>query len=235
MPRLSNAEYGGLLRPQKRISRMTEELIQGTYAWRLARCGSLGASQVNKVMARTKSGGIAAGRANVMADMIVERLTGIPTEVFITDAMRWGIEHEPYARDDYRLKHRCSVEQVGIVRHPSIPGTHASPDGIVGADGLLEIKCPQGAAHLATLRSRSVPSEYITQIQWQMACTGRAWCDFASFHPKMPESMMLFVIRVERDNARIAVLEKEVRTFLAELDKEVAELRARFADRRAAA
>lgn len=210
---------------------MTEALIQGTDEWRLARCGSLGASRVAEALAKTKTGW-GATRANVMADLVIERLTGVPVEGFVTDAMRWGTEQEPVARQEYEERNLCPVEQVGLIRHPTILGSHASPDGLVEDIGLLEIKCPQAAAHLDTLLSDCVPTKYETQIQWQLCCTGRAWCDYVSFNPKFSAEMSLFVKRIYRDDRKIDEIEKMVAAFLAEVDQKVVDLRARYVERR---
>jgi putative phage-type endonuclease len=209
------------------------ELVQGSEEWKLARCGSLGASRLADAVARTKTG-YGASRANLMAELLVERLTGIPTEGFVSSAMQWGTEKEPDARAAYEFRSDVEVSQVGIVLHSTIAGTHASPDGLVGNDGLIEIKCPGTATHVETLLGDEIPGKYVTQMQWQMACTGRAWCDFVSFDPRMPESMALFIKRVQRDDVRIAELELEARKFLAELEAKVSDLRTRY-ERRAAA
>lgn len=184
-------------------------------------------------VARTKSG-YGASRSNLMAELLVERLTGVPTEGYVNAAMQWGTEKEPEARAAYEFRADVDVAQVGIVPHPAITGTHASPDGLVGTDGLIEIKCPNTASHVETLLGDEIAGKYITQMQWQMACTGRAWCDFVSFDPRLPESMSLFVKRVSRDEKHIAELESEARKFLSELDGKVSELRARY-ERKAAA
>lgn len=211
------------------------DLIQGSDEWLAARAGSVGASQVHEAIAKTKSGW-GASRANLMATLICERLTGRPAETFTNAAMAWGNEKEPDARRAYEFRYDVDVEQVGIVLHPTIVGTHASPDGLVGTDGLVEIKCPSSATHLETLLGQTVPAKYVTQMQWQMACTGRCHCDFASYDPRLPEAMRLFVRRVERDDAVIAGLEKDVAEFLAEIDRKVADLTALYgSDVRAAA
>lgn len=209
------------------------ELVQGSQEWKLARCGSLGASRMADAIARTKTG-YGASRANLMAELLVERLTGLPTEGFVSSAMQWGTEKEPEARAAYEFRSDFDVAQVGIIPHPTIAGTHASPDGLVGDDGLIEIKCPNTASHVETLLGDNITGKYITQMQWQMACTGRKWCDFVSFDPRMPGSMSLFVKRVHRDDAMISTLEAEVRKFLEELDSQVTELRQRY-ERMAAA
>lgn len=196
------------------------DVIQGTDEWRAARCGSLGASSIHEVIAKTKTGW-GASRANVMARIIAERLTGIPQDTYQSAAMLHGIETEPEARAAYCFRTDADVREVGLLLHPTIKGTHASPDGLAGDDGLVEIKCPQPAAHLDTLLSARVPDKYITQMQWQMRCCDRSWCDYVSYSPHFPESMRLWIKRVHRDDKMIAELEREVTAFLAELDEKV--------------
>lgn len=208
------------------------ELIQGSAEWLAARCGSLGASSLADAIARTKTGW-GAGRANTMARLVAERLTGFPQDSYSNAAMQWGTDTEPEARTAYEMLTDCPVAEVGLIRHPSIAGTHASPDGLVGEDGLVEIKCPNTATHITTLRSGTVEGKYLTQMQWQMACTGRAWTDFVSYDPRMPGEMRLWVQRAPRDGERIAELEKLVREFLAETDATVAELQAKYGRRAA--
>lgn len=204
---------------------MTENLEQGTEAWLQARVGKVTASRVADVVAKTKTGW-GASRANYMAELIAERLTGQPAEKFTNAAMIWGSETEPQARAAYEFFQDETVVQVGLVPHPTIKDSAASPDGYVGEDGLVEIKCPNTATHIDTLLGGSVPSKYETQMQWQMACTGRKWCDFVSYDPRLPANLCLFVGRVNRDDARIAELETLVREFLGEIDAKVAALSA---------
>lgn len=206
---------------------MTEELEQGTEAWRLARCGSLGASSVHEAIARTKTGW-GASRANVLARLISERLTGVPQDTYTNAAMQHGIDTEPEARAAYQFEKGVLVRKVGLYRHPTINGTHASPDGFVGDDGLLEVKCPNTATHLETLLGEAIPSKYVIQCQWQMACTGRAWCDWVSFDNRLPENMRLHIQRLKRDDKHIAELEAQVREFQLELTRKLAELTARY-------
>jgi putative phage-type endonuclease len=200
------------------------ECEQGTQAWVAARLGRVTASRVADVVAKTKSG-YGASRQNYMAELIAERLTGVPAEKYTNAAMAWGTEKEPDARAAYELIADVEVVQVGFVEHPRIAMAGASPDGLIGEDGLLEIKCPNTSTHIDTLLSGAVPGKYVTQMLWQMSCTGRAYGDFVSYDPRLPGSMSLFVRRVDRDDARIAELEGEVSAFLAELDAKVAGLR----------
>ena len=210
------------------------EIIQGSPEWFAIRAGKVTASRVVDVIAKTQKGW-GASRANYAAELICERLTGTVAERFQNDAMRWGNECEPAARNAYAFVHDVDVAQIGFVHHPEIAMSGASPDGLVGEDGLIEIKCPNTATHLDTLESRTIPSKYLTQMMWQMACTGRAWCDFVSYDPRLPEPMQMFVQRVERDVAAVAELEAAVRDFLAEIDSRVARLRELYEPQRAAA
>jgi len=196
---------------------------QGTPEWFAARCGKVTASRVADVIAKTKTG-YGASRANYRAQLITERLTGMVAESYQNEAMRWGTETEPQARAAYSFMHDAEVIEVGMVPHPSIEMSGASPDGMVGTDGLVEIKCPNTATHIETLLSRQVPEKYVTQIFWQMACTGRKWCDFVSFDPRLPPHLQMFVKRVPRDDAAIAALEAEVTAFLAEVEDTLAKL-----------
>jgi putative phage-type endonuclease len=199
-------------------------IVQGTPEWHQERLGKATASKIADIIARTKTG-YGAGRANYAAQLIAERLTGTPTEGFTNAAMAWGTEKEPEAREAYEYLTGSFVDQVGFIPHPVIAMAGASPDGLVGPQGLVEIKCPNTATHLDTLTGQSIPAKYETQMLWQMACTGRAWCDFASYDPRMPPHMRLFTRRLERDDARIAEMEAEVKAFLAEIDARIEQLR----------
>jgi putative phage-type endonuclease len=212
----------------------TSELIQGSDEWIKARIGSLGASRVAEALAKTKSGW-GSSRANLQAEIIAERLTGTPADQYISAAMRAGTETEPEARAAYAFYSDTDVEQVGLIRHPKIAGTHASPDGRIGKRGLLELKCPLVATHIETLLGGAIPGKYIIQCQWQMACCAeRQWVDWASYNPRLPEQMRLFVQRVKRDDVMIADLEKEVAVFLAEISQTILELEIRFGKLKAA-
>ena len=204
-------------------------IAQGTPEWRQQRCGLVTASRISDLMARTKTG-YGASRANYMAELIAERLTGVPADGFTSAAMLWGIEKEPDARAAYEFMTDSVVELAGFVPHPDMPErAGASPDGYVGTDGLVEIKCPNTATHIETLLGGSVPGKYALQMQWQMACTGRQWCDFVSFDPRMPPAMQLFVRRLERDAKLIADISAEVFTFLTAIDGTVIRLRQLYA------
>lgn len=154
------------------------------------------------------------------------RLNGMGAEGFTNAAMKWGTECEPLARAAYEAEYGLLVSETGMVTHPHIPMSGASPDGLVSIDGLIEIKCPETKAHIDTILSGEAPSKYIPQMQWQMACTGRAWCDFVSFDPRMPADMQMFVRRVLRDDDLIRAYEDEVIAFLEEVDATVTKLKA---------
>ncbi len=206
---------------------------QGSPEWFAARCGKVTASRVADIIARTKSGP-SASRANYAAQLIAERLTGDIAESYTNAAMEWGAAMEPEARTAYEFVHGLPVTQVGFIDHPTIEMSGASPDGLVGEDGLVEFKCPNTATHIDTLIGKVVPPKYLPQIQWQMACTGRKWCDFASYDPRMPEAMRLFVKRVPRDDKMIAELESEVTGFLFEVASGVSQLSRLYAEEMAA-
>ena len=202
---------------------MIEMIEQRTDAWFQARLGKVTASKVADIIAKTQSG-YSASRANYMAQLVCERLTGQKGEGFTNAALQHGIDTEPLARASYEALRDILVDEVGFVPHPSIIMAGASPDGLVGDDGLLEIKCPNTATHIETLLSQSVPGKYNTQMQFQMACTGRQWCDFVSFDNRLPDELQLFVKRVPRDNEFIKQMEDEVVKFLNELDIKIAQL-----------
>lgn len=210
-----------------------DEIIQGSPEWKALRCGKVTASRVADVVAKTKTG-YSASRANYLAQLIAERLTGSPAETYTNAAMQHGTETEPEARDAYSFYHGVTVEQIAFVPHPKIDQAGASPDGLVGDDGLVEIKCPNTATHLETLLGQAVPAKYIDQMQFQMACTGRKWCDFVSYDPRMPEHMRLFCKRVPRDDARINFLETEIAGFLLEMAVKLSELNSIYGEKEAA-
>ena len=199
------------------------EITQGSDAWFAQRLGKVTASRVADVIAKTKTG-YSTSRDNYMAQLVCERMTNTVAESFTNSAMQWGTETEPLARAAYEAHADVLVDEVAMITHPIIEDAGASPDGLVGDDGLLEIKCPNTATHIDTLLTQTVPGKYITQMQWQMACTGRKWCDFVSFDPRMSDGLQLFVKRVPRDDAYIQMLEKEVIQFLTELDGKIKKL-----------
>jgi putative phage-type endonuclease len=198
---------------------------QRTTEWFAQRCGHLTASRIADMMARTQKGW-GASRANYAAQLIAERLTGVAESGFTSAAMQHGIDTEAAARAAYGFMQDVEVIEAPFVLHPRLAWSGASPDGFVGDDGLVEIKCPNTATHITTLRGGEIPDKYIKQMQWQMACTERDWCDFVSFDPRMPVEMQLHIQRVDRDNDLIAEIESAAIGFLDEIAATVAELEA---------
>lgn len=201
---------------------------QGSDAWLQERCGKVTASRIADLMAIRRDGKPSADRANYRAQLVCERLTGCVQASYTNAAMIHGTETEPEARRAYEFYRDRDVQQVGFVPHPSIAMAGASPDGLVGEDGLLELKCPNSATHIETLTGGTIPDKYVKQMQFQMACTGRQWCDFASYDNRLPEAMRLFVHRVMRDDKLIAEIEAEVVKFLAEIAATIDELQNRY-------
>jgi putative phage-type endonuclease len=208
----------------------TTTLEQRTDEWLQARVGKVTASQMKHVLAKTQKGLPTAARTTYLWQQVIERLTGQPAPVAKTMAMQWGTDQEPFALQAYVEAHVLHVEAVGFVQHPTL-AVGCSPDGLVTEDmaatGLVEIKCPFNSAnHLETWLS-GMPEEHMAQVQGQMWLTGREWCDFVSFDPRMPADLQLYVQRVQRNPEFIAGLEREIITFLGEVDAIVQKLQAK--------
>lgn len=191
---------------------------QLTEEWFAARLGKVTASRIKDVMSRTAKNAYSSMRKTYMLELISERLSGTIIDHYRTPAMNWGVENEDIARSQYIILTNNNVEQVGFFPHSRLTESGASPDGIVGDDGLIEIKCPNTVTHVTTLVEKKIKNDYILQMQWQMACTGRAWCDFVSFDPRLPERYSIYIQRVERDDNKIQEIESEVEAFLLEID-----------------
>lgn len=203
-----------------------EATKQGTDAWHLLRLGRVTASRVSDVLSKGKSGE-SASRRNYRIELVAQRLTGQPGESFTNAAIEWGTATEPLARVAYELKHNTSVMEVAFVEHPTIEWFGCSPDGLVGDDGLIEIKCPNTTTHLDWMEEGKAPSKHIPQMMAQMACTSRSWCDFVSFDPRLPEDLQLFIVRVNRDQEYIDNMEAEVKKFLKEVEETINKLKER--------
>lgn len=196
-------------------------MIQGSPEWFQARCGYATASRFSDVLAKIKTGE-AASRRNYRAQLVCERMTGLPAESFESSAMKWGTEQEPYAREAYEIHTGAMIEQVGFLKHADLMAG-ASPDGLIDEDGGIELKCPNTATHIDTIL-KGMPAEHLPQIQGAMWITGRGWWDFVSYDPRMPEHLQLFIKRVERDEKYITQLAFEVNTFLADVEEAIAQL-----------
>ncbi len=204
---------------------MSEEIIQGSDAWKQLRLGKVTASRIKDIVATTKTG-YSTSRDKYMTQLLLERLTNTVAESYTNDAMGWGVEQEPFARAAYEAAKSVMVDQVAFVNHPTIEQAGASPDGLVNDDGLVELKCPMSHTHLESILG-GLDDQYKVQVQWQMACTGRKWTDLCSFDPRFPAELQLVIKRFERDDAYIATLEKEVIKFLTELDDKLNKVKSR--------
>lgn len=199
------------------------ELIQGSEEWRAARAGRVTASRFADVMAKIKTGE-AASRRDYRWELLTERLTGLPCEGYTNRAMEWGTSHEAEAREAYEAETGELVQRVGLIPHPDHPMIACSPDGLVGREGGQEIKCPYSSVvHVQTIKG-GMPAEHRAQVQGAMWITGRKWWDFVSYDPRMPEELRLYVERIPRDEAYIALLASEVIKFEAEVTREYAGL-----------
>jgi hypothetical protein len=203
-------------------------VAQGSDAWKLQRCGSVGASDAPRVVRRTKTG-YSADRDSLMAEKVLERLTNTPFEKYKTQSMLQGTAREPEARLLYSMVRGVEVMEAGLVSHLAVKGAHASPDGYVSSGGLIEIKCPEPAKHLDTLLGETISNDHIVQMQWQMACAVMPWCDYVSFNPDFPPAMQLWIKRVHRDAKFISELEREISIFIRELEAKVDKLSRRYA------
>jgi len=206
----------------------TEDRIaaQRTDEWFAVRLGKVTASRMADVLSKGKSGE-SASRRNYRIELVAQRLTNQPSEPFTNAAMEWGAATEPLARVAYELKHNRDVIDIAFVEHPTIEWFGCSPDGLVGENGLIEIKCPNTTTHLDWMEDGKAPSKHIPQMMAQMACTGRQWCDFVSYDPRLPEDLQLFIVRVNRDQEYIDNMEVEVKKFLKEVEETINKLKER--------
>jgi putative phage-type endonuclease len=205
------------------------EITQGTPEWFAERLGRVTASRLADVLAKTKTG-YSASRANYMTQLVLERITKTRAESYSNAAMQWGNEQEPFARAAYEAHTGQMVEEVGFIQHPDIEDAGASPDGLVGDDGMVEIKCPSSSTALEcwlihAQGGNPVDAKYYAQMQFQMRCANRSWCDYVVFDPRMPAKAQLFVFRVQRNAEFLKIAEDEVITFLTEVDIKVAALK----------
>ncbi|WP_241597745.1 lambda exonuclease family protein [Rosenbergiella epipactidis] len=194
---------------------------QRTDDWFAARCGRITASRLADVMAKTKSG-YSASRKNYMMELICQRLTGKVEQGFTSVPMIRGTELEPVAREMYVLNQfDAEVKEVGFILHPVIDGFGASPDGLVNDDGLIEIKCPNTATHLETMRTGKPKREYLLQMHAQMMCTGRKWCDFVSYDDRLPQDLAYFETRIHQNDELVKEIEVEIASFLSDMEQEI--------------
>lgn len=196
---------------------------QRSEEWIALRVGKVTASRISDVLAEIKKGE-AASRRNYRAEIVCETLTGVPMDNYVSKEMQWGIDTEPFARAAYELASDLAIDTTGFAIHPEIERFGASPDGLIGDVGLVEFKCPNTATHLEYLLGGVVPTEYGAQMFSAMSCTGREWCDFVSFDPRLPAHLQLFTRRLYRDEGIIRTIEMKVVQFLDEVDATIARL-----------
>ena len=198
-------------------------IVQATDEWKMQRLGHVTASCISDVMSKGK-GGESITRHKYKMKLVAERITGTIQESFTNAAMEWGIQQEEVAAMAYEVVKDTFVEPTGFVHHPYIKWLGVSPDRLVGNIGLIEIKCPNTNTHLEYLLSQQIPTKYFNQMQAQMWCTDREWCDFVSFDPRLSKKNQLLIIRLQRDNSFIAEMEAEITHFLTEVENLIIQL-----------
>jgi len=194
---------------------------QSSPEWFAQRLGKLTASRMSDASMKNET----AGRRNYLAQLVAERLTGEVGESFSNSSMQWGTDNEPLARAEYEILRGLDVEQVAFVDHPAIEWCGASPDGLVEDLGLVEIKCPNTATHIDYMLGQKPPAKYIPQMLLQLACTGRQWCDFVSYDPRLPDGYRLFVVRFEPTADELKATEATAREFLQDVAETIDRLR----------
>ena len=197
---------------------------QGSDTWHQLRLGHVTASNIAEVMSKGKGNTEAIGRYKYKVKLVAERMTGKSGESFTNAAMEWGSEQEQFAAIEYEAAKEVFVEKTGFWPSEEVKWLGVSPDRLVGDDGLVEFKCPNTTTHLQYLFDNKVPTEYYKQIQCQLWVTGRTWCDFVSYDPRLPKRNQMLIIRVERDEEFIAEMKAEVEKFLAEVESLITKL-----------
>ncbi|WP_273757195.1 lambda exonuclease family protein [Bartonella sp. MM73XJBT] len=197
---------------------------QRTAEWFQARLGKVTASNIYNILSKTAKGTPTSKYEDYKIKLMTERLTGEISQSYITPAMQWGIEHEEEALKEYAFIYDTQITQCGFIQHPTIQMAGASPDGLIDKDGLIEIKCPQSSNHLRFFMDNEIKPEYLAQMQFQMACTGRKWCDFISYDPRFTGNSSLFrmkIKRIHRDDKQIEQINQAVESFLTEIEQEI--------------
>jgi hypothetical protein len=196
--------------------------------WLQARCGRVTASRCADVMDVLKRGGESADHAAYRREVAGEILTGVANDNYVSKDMARGSELEPLARAAYEFATDTEVDQVGFVQHAAIELYGASPDGICGSDGGVELKVPRVTTHIKWALAGVIPEEHKWQCIAGMDCCERDWWDFASYCPNMPKHMQIFKVRLYRDQAEIDRLQAGVRQFLDEVQDTIHQLEQRF-------
>lgn len=197
-------------------------ILQRSEDWHSDRCGKVTASRAKDLNAKP-----AKGKAlNALGlTILAERLTGVQKETPTNFYMQWGIDNEPHAIAAYENETGFFVNGTGLIDHPFIEMFGASPDGLVGKDGQIEVKCPDTTTHLNTLLTKQLPDEYIPQITCQLSCTRRDWCDFVSYDPRLEPELQIIIIRVFAKDLNIEGLERDVRAFNRAIEEAKASLK----------
>ena len=186
---------------------------QRTVEWNQARLGHATGSRASDILA----GKDTQARKGYITQLVTERLTGASQDFYTNADMQRGIDLEPVARAAYQASHEL-VDEVGFIKHPTILWFGASPDGYVGNEGLLELKCPRSTTHLDYIQAKKPPQKYIPQMLAQLSCTGRKWVDFVSFDNRFPEHLQLFVVRFQPSAEELEKFESKVKEFLSEVN-----------------
>ncbi|WP_375667890.1 MULTISPECIES: lambda exonuclease family protein [unclassified Bartonella] len=200
---------------------------QRTAEWFQARLGKVTASNIYSVLSKTTKGLPTSKYEDYKIKLMTERLTGETSPYYETEDMRWGIEHEDDALREYGFIYDADITKCGFIQHPTIEMAGASPDGLIGEDGLIEVKCPRSVTHMRFCIGDEIKPEYHAQMQFQMACTGRKWCDFVSYDPRFTGEffhLRMKVKRILRDDQQIEQINQAVETFLAEIQREIKQL-----------
>jgi len=197
---------------------------QGSEEWKVARLGHVTASNMADVMSKGKGSVEAIGRYKYKVRLVAERLTQTAAESFSNAAMEWGVEQEQFAAMEYEAANNVLTDKTGFWLHPDIKWLGVSPDRLVGHEGLIEVKCPNTTTHLGYLFENKIPTDYFKQIQCQLWVTGRQWCDFVSYDPRLPKRNQLLIVRTERDESLIAEMEAETLKFLDEVENLIIKL-----------
>ena len=207
------------------------DFVQGSVEWKRQRLGVVTASRMADLTAKTKSG-YGASRGNYLAEKLIERLTGEPQDTYTNAAMAWGSEQEPHARNAFEFYSGETVQEVGFILHPTIKNCGASPDGLIGERGMLEIKCPNSSTHIEYLLKEEIPLKYQLQMQLQLMCCQREWCEFVSYDPRLPEEMKLWTQTFAYNESMAEMLETEINKFNEELFETERQLRSKFMEKK---
>jgi len=194
---------------------------QGTKEWLKKRLGKITGSTIHKIMSAKEN---SSTRSKLLQDLVLERLSGSSAKNIVTGPMARGLELESEARQAYELKNQ-KVTLTGFIDHPTIKEAGASPDGLIGDDGLIEIKCLNIKNHNEIVQKKFLPKQYNLQIQFQLACTKRAWCDFVAYHPESDQS--LYVKRVLPDDELIKHINEKAIIFVGEVEEKYRAMKVR--------